>query len=146
MPVHVHVKWHSHDCPACGTRLLETAGGLTGGVEIGSPLIVCSKCSKTSYTRLRREWYNYPNKDLLWLIPLVAAVGIGILVTNEYGPLGILLGGGIIAFAVGSGALEAKRIAQSKRRMREPEYLAKLLRWQILRQEEYDEFMRRTQK
>ena len=141
----VQAKWRTQDCPQCGTQLLSFATALTGGVEIGSPLIVCPKCGKTSYTKMRREWYNYPNKDLLFFIPLVMAVGIYAIAGSEFGPLGKVMGAIVLAISVGCGIFEAISIAKSKRRMRDPEYLSELLRWQIIRQEEYEAFMRDAQ-
>jgi len=143
----VHVKWVSQNCHGCGTKLISAAGGgLTGGVEIGSPLVVCPRCGKKSYTRMRTEWYNYPNKDLLWFILPVTALGLGVIIWNENGLPDILLGAAVAAIALGFGAAEWVRIAKSKRRMRDPEYLAELLRWRIIRQEEYEGFMRDAQK
>jgi len=114
--------------------------------EIGSPLVMCPKCGKTSYTKLRREWYNYLDKDMTFIIPLsMLMLGIGGIVVFDYNPLAIALGGIAIAFSIAYGASAAKDIADSKKRMRDPEYLAELLRWRIIRQEEYEAFMHDSQ-
>jgi len=58
----------------------------------------------------------------------------------------LLLGMPMILFVLGFGAIAAVGIAKSKKRMRDPEYLAELLRWQIIRQEEYETFMHDAQR
>ena len=137
-----HPKVWTQNCPKCGKQLISVS---TLMIELGSPLIVCPRCGKTNYTKLRREWYNYPDKDVLWLIPLVLAIGIGGLIDYEFETPGLLVCVPIILLAIIFGGVMMVRIAGSKKRMRDPEYLAELLRWRIIRQEEYEEFMRNAQ-
>jgi len=134
-----HPKFHTQNCPECGKQLISVTTVMD---DLGSPLIVCPMCGKTSYTRLRREWYNYPDKDVLWLFLLVLAIGIGAMIEGHFDPESLLFGGLMVLFVLVFGLVAAVRIVKSKRRMRDPEYLAELLRWQIIRQEEYEYFMR----
>ena len=137
---HVKMTYLVQSCPKCGKRLLKVAAGAQ---MIGSPLITCKGCGSTYTTDLRVEWYKYPSKWTLWGMPLIIA-GVMLLV-------GMLMGepaAGIMAAIFGlilglcMTAKDIVRMLQSTKRMRNPEYLAKLLEGGLISPDEYATFMR----
>ena len=130
-------------CPRCGTQLLKVAAGAK---IIGSPLLTCKGCGETYKTDMRVEWHEYPSKWTLWGVPLII-LGIGLLVALFVG--GEILVGLIAAFFGFMVGLcftikDIIRMMKSKKRMRNPEYLAKLLSYGLISTTEYERFMRRA--
>lgn len=136
----ITMQYLVQSCPHCGKKLLKVTAG---AFIIGSPLITCKKCGKTSITLLRKEWYEYPSKWTLWALPLIMAGGILLVGTLMGDPaigimgasFGLLLG---LCFTI----KDIIRMLKSKKRMRDPEYLAKLLMLNLISTEEFDQFMR----
>lgn len=129
-------------CPKCNKKLLKVAAG---AYIIGSPLITCKKCGNTYRTNLRKEWYEYPTKWTLWGLPLIITSGMLL--------VGLLMGEpaiGIVAaiFGLFLGLCftikDIVRMVKSKKRMKDPEYLAKLLLYGVISKEEYEQFMLKT--
>ena len=126
-------------CPHCNKKLLKV---VAGAYIIGSPLITCKKCGNTCKTDLRKEWYQYPTKWTLWAIPLVLSVGIlltGVCMGEPaIGIMGAIFG---LFFGLCFTVKDVIRMIKSKKRMRDREYLEKLLRYQIISRAEYEQWM-----
>nr|MBR4280966.1 hypothetical protein [Clostridia bacterium] len=138
----VTMTYTVQSCPNCNKRLLKVAAG---SYLIGSPLITCKKCGKTYRTDLRVEWYRYPTKWTLWAIPLIMAVGIlivgALMGEPAIGIMGAIFG---LLFGLCFTIKDVVRMIRSKRRMKEPEYLAKLLLYGAVSIDEYEQFMQQA--
>lgn len=134
----VKMAYIVQSCPYCGKQLLKVAAG---SVIIGSPLITCKTCGHTYKTDLRVEWYKYPTKWTLWGLPLIitgAMFLVGLFMGEPaVGVLaaifGLILG---LCFTI----KDVIRMLQSKKRMRDPKHLEALLAYNVISQEEYDQF------
>lgn len=137
---HVKMTYVVQSCPKCGKRLLKVAAG---GQIIGSPLLTCKGCGRTYKTDLRAEWYNYASKWTLWGIPLIIT-GTMLLVGMLMGDpaIGIMAAFFGLIFGLCMTAKDLVRMLQSKKRMRDPQYLAKLLEYGLITADEYETFMR----
>ena len=118
-------------CPKCGKKLFKD---VAGSISIGSPLMKCRKCGTISRTRMRTEWYNYPNKKYIYIIPLIIVAifaltgfALGYFVFEEAVLWGIYMT--VLGLIVGicMFANYAVKILLSKRRMRKADYLQMLL-------------------
>ena len=139
------IKYRMQSCPECGAQLLKVA---EGDIVIASPLLVCKDCGCISITKLHSEWYNHPKKWMLWGIPLIMAVAtVLFLILCDYNTNQAFFGLGIIwIVCIVVTAKDVIRVIRSKKRMRDPKYLAELLRCKIIRREEYEEFLSKAQK
>lgn len=137
---HVKMTYIVQSCPHCGKRLLKVAAG---GQIIGSPLLTCKQCGRTYKTDLRTEWYNYPSKAMLWAMPLIIA-GVMLLVGMVMGEPAIGVLAAIIGLIIGLciSFKDVVRMIQSKKRMRDPQYLDQLLQYGAITQSEYETFKR----
>lgn len=131
-------------CPKCGKRLFKD---MQGSITIGSPLVKCHKCGTVSKTSMRKEWYNYPNKKVVYILPLlllilfpIVGAVIGYSVFDDVELWSILCGIiGLIA-AICSFANYAVRIFLSKKRMKNKEYLEQLFLAEELTPQEFVDF------
>ena len=132
---HIKINETVMSCPKCGKKLLKVT---TGSVLIGSPLIDCKKCGITYRTDLRTEWYKYPSKKAIFLIPALIPV-VMLLVGMFMGDpaIGVMAALFGVVFSVCYLAKDLIRIHQSKKRMRNKEYLHRLLMEQIISVDEY---------
>ena len=137
---HITINETVQSCPICGKKLLRV---VTGGVLIGSPLITCKKCGTTCRTDLRVEWYKYPAKKGIFIIPALIPVAMLLVCMLMGDPAGGVMGalfGGV--FSICFLTKDVIRILRSKKRMRSKEYLQRLLIAQILSTDEYIQFLR----
>ena len=140
----VQMTYVVQSCPHCNKKLLKVAAGM---YIIGSPLITCPKCDKTYRTDLRVEWYKYPTKWILWAMPLIMSGSIllggtllGEPVIGIVGAIfGLLLG---LCFTI----KDIVRMVKSKKRMKNPEYLTKLLLFGVISADEYKQFNNQVSK
>lgn len=125
-------------CANCKRELIRVDAGTT---KIGSPLITCPHCGTVNPTKLRVEWYAYPTKWLSLSWPII--LGGGLLIT------GFFMGEPAVgAFAAIIGALVGLcislstivRMIASMRRMRNPDYLEKLLAHGVLSEAQFMRF------
>lgn len=127
-------------CPHCGKKLLKVAAG---AYIIGSPLITCKKCGGICRTALRKEWYEYPTKWTLWALPVLIAGGI-LLTGACMGEPAIGVMGAIFGLVLGLcfTVKDVIRMLKSKKRMRNREYLARLLMYDVISAAEYEQLMK----
>ena len=135
----IKMNYLVQSCPICGKKLLKVAQGAT---LIGSPLITCSKCGKTYLTDLRVEWVDFPRKWQIWAIPLIVPsmmFVVGAIMENA--ALGIMAAivGLIIALFI-SGK-DVVRMLNSKKRMKNPEYLSKLVAYGVITENQKNEYL-----
>lgn len=134
------VPYIVQSCPKCGKQLLKVQAGTK---MIGSPLITCKKCNITYRTDLRVDWYKYEHKWSLWiaplLIPLILLLVGTILEDFAIGIMAALFGLLFSFFLCGK---ELLRVVQSKKRMKNRDYLQKLLSFGAISTEEYLRLMR----
>lgn len=136
------IKYRTQACPKCGKRLLKVA---EGDIVIASPLLICEDCGCVSYTKLHCEWYNHPQKWMVWGIPLIVAiVSVLLLVLSEFYIPVIFAVSVFWIICIIFTPMDVVRIIKSKKRMRDPEYLELLLKHRVISQEEYEEFMRKA--
>lgn len=135
---HIKVYETVMSCPKCGKKLLKVT---TGSVLIGSPLIDCKKCGITYKTDLRVEWYKYPTKKIIFVLPALIPIMlllVGIFMGDPaIGIMAALFG---VVFSVCFLAKDLIRIYQSKKRMRNQEYLQRLLMAGMISLDEYTRF------
>lgn len=141
----VRITYHVQSCPACNKQLLKVQAGTT---LIGSPLITCKKCGRTYRTELRTEWYQYQNKWVVFIWPillptifLLASLFMEDIAVGVFGALFLALPLGLVM----SGK-ETIRIIQSKKRMRDQAYLSQLLQMRIISVDEYMELVSKASK
>ena len=123
-------------CPKCNKRLIKIPAN---SVIIGSPLLTCNYCGSVYRTNLRVEWYRYEKKWLVFALPLLLAA-LMFVIGLFMGEPAIGVFSAIFGFIIGlciSGR-DIFRMIQSKKRMRDPEYLKKLLEYGVISQIEYD--------
>lgn len=134
----VKINYTVQSCPKCDKKLLKV---MTGTVLVGSPLITCKKCGDTYRTDLRVEWYKYPNKMTLFLVPLL--IPVGLLLTGTImedlviGIMAAILG---IFISLSLVIPELIRVFRSKKRMKDKAYLQRLLLAKEISMDEYEEF------
>ena len=135
---HIKIKETILSCPNCGRKLLKVP---TGGILIGSPFVTCKKCGTTCRTDLRVEWYKYPAKKSVFVIPVL--IPVAMLLT------GIFMGDaaiGIMAALFGAVfglcwlSKDLFRIFRSRKRMQDKEYLQRLLANQLISIDDYARF------
>ncbi len=137
------------NCPKCGKRLTkETAGS----ISIGSPLKKCKKCGTVSKLPMRSEWYNYPQKRNVIIIPLLfpivaALAGIFVSVYMDEDIALWTLVATFIGLIVGLCifANYGIKILLSKKRMKKLDYLQELLFAGELTTEEFNDFCSKIQ-
>lgn len=131
----IKVKYVVQSCPKCGKKLLEQQAGTK---TIGSPLITCKKCDTTYRTDLRVEWYKYEPKWSILIAPLLIPVALllagTILGEPAVGIFAAIIGLFFSLFLCGK---DLFRVLQSKKRMKDRDYLQKLLVFGIIGPEEY---------
>ena len=140
----VKMAYAVQNCPKCGKKLLKVPAG---GPIIGSPLLKCKRCGSIYKTDLRAEWYAYPWKKTLWIIPPLLIGGMllfGVLFGLVIDDIAIGVASSILGIVIGLCVVgrEIVRMLLSKRRMRNPQYLAQLLEHGVITQSEYEAFMR----
>ena len=139
------IIYHVQSCPACNKQLLKVQVGTT---LIGSPLITCKKCGKTYHTELRTEWYQYQNKWVVFIWPILLPIVfllVGLFMQDmAVGVFGALF----LALPIGlfMSGRETIRIIQSKKRMRNQSYLSQLLQMRIISVDEYRELVSKASK
>lgn len=137
---HVTVHYTVQSCPVCHKQLLKVT---TGSTIIGSPLITCKKCGRTYRTDLREEWYQYDHKWQLWAMPfIITAIGFVVGMLIEGMAIAIMASAFMFIFGLCWSLKDLIRMFKSKKRMRNPEYLAQLLVYGVLTPGEYEEFMK----
>jgi len=130
-------------CPACKRQMLVQ---ISGTISIGSPLVTCRGCGQVYHTNLRREYYTFKHKvlTLLWPFILGSAFMLGAFITDNSNFIFLAP----ICFIVGL-CLSIKNIIQmflSKKRMRDPAYLSKLLLHREIDHSQYQQFLRECKK
>lgn len=140
---HIKMTYIVQSCPRCNKKLLKVAAG---SQLIGSPLLTCKTCGNTYKTDLRVEWYKYPQKWMLVGLPLIitaAMLLVGFLMGEPaVGVMAAIFG---LIFGLCFTVKDLIRMINSKKRMRNAEYLAQLLLYGVISPEEYETFMREAQ-
>lgn len=134
----IKMQYVVQSCPTCKKQLLKVAAGST---LIGSPLLPCKKCGTTYRTTLRKEWYAYEPKWLVFIWPLLLPAAL-FLTGTLMGDAAIGIFAALLGLLIGlciSGA-DLIRIIRSKKRMRDEAYLQKLLLYRAITPDEYDRF------
>lgn len=134
---HYTVNYRVQSCPKCGKKLLKVQSGL---VKIGSPFLDCKKCGITYVTPLRVEWYKYPTKWAIFVLPLIITAimfVVGTIMENLV--MGIACGVFGLIFGICFVMPDVFRIFQSMKRMHNPDYVKRLLLAQLISYEEYEE-------
>lgn len=135
----VKMQYMVQSCSKCGKKLLEVPAG---GTIIGSPLITCKKCGITYRTQLRVEWYKYEPKWMVFSLPLILAALL-MLVGTIMSDAAIGIMAAIFGLLIGlciSGR-DIIRMLQSKKRMRDANYLRQLLQFQVIELDEYGKLL-----
>lgn len=129
-------------CPRCRTQLISLSGR-----TIGSPLLTCYHCGNVAKTDLRSEWYNYPGKMQVCLLPWALPV-ISLIVGSFSGniALGALCASITLIFSLILSIRYAIQIVASINRMRDAAYLNRLLRYGAITAEDHEYFMRKAKR
>ena len=139
---HTEILCAGKYCPKCNARLFWGGGG---SLIIGSPLVYCKKCDRIYQTFMRVEWYEYPSKWTMIGFPIILPATV-LLVGLLAGEAATAVFAAFIMLLVGLciSAKDSIRMLRSKKRMRNAEYLERLLQYEAISREEYERFMRKA--
>lgn len=134
----IKMQYLVQSCPKCGKKLLEVPAGST---IIGSPLITCKRCGTTCHTQLQVEWYKYQPKWLVFGLPLIIAAAM-LVVGALMEDLAIGIMAAILGLVIGlcTSGRDFIRMLQSRKRMRDANYLRQLLLIHEITPAEYEKF------
>ena len=149
----VKMYYTTLSCSKCGRQLFKAA---SGSKSIGNPLLICERCKIISRNPMLDEWYNYPHKASVILLPVLMPVLMGIImplltyIMDDSGLdprlmaiIGVVLGF-IVALCLSISNLVA--IIKSNKRMKNPEHLVKLMLTNIITEREHKELLEKAQK
>ncbi|MBP3540650.1 MAG: hypothetical protein J6K72_02360 [Clostridia bacterium] len=126
-------------CPSCKKEVCRCP---VGGEKLGPKIVKCKKCGLEMPTQLQVEWYEYKTKWLVFALPFLAAA-MGFVVGLFMGEPAIGVMAAIFMALIGlviSGVNIVKMLL-SKRRMKNREYLEKLVKYQLITEDEFQSFM-----
>ena len=135
----MNVTYKIQSCSRCGKQLFKAPAG---SVSLGSPLLTCKRCGISYVTDMRKEWVDYPVKGVFLLLPLIFPL-IGLITSLIVGDevIGVIT----ILFSSAIGLcyflVHLIQVLASKKRMKDSDYLTKLLSMGAISDADYQRYM-----